>query len=560
MKQLFISIETLSSKCLKDVGVYRYTELPAFSTPLIAAAFDDMPVRIIDMCHGEAIPSDIRNALLDPECRKIAFDAQFNRVCLSKMLGMPVGTYLPPEQWSCLKSKALYKGMPDDMKPLCRMLKIVESYGDEMTDVLRRRCFVLRKKNRTAELNAEWPLYQECLRAKLNSIRMLSNRLDSCPMPDAERQLYIDCQQINDRGIKVDTRMVDNAIHIYDDWRNGALYQLYLITGVRDIKDVERFKLWLTNQGVAVKDLSQSSIEKYLTKYNFYPVNAALTLWQHLNRSAIAKYRKIQDCVSADGRLRGAYTYCGANAGRFGNGPVQLDNLPVSELSNLVELRELICENDVENLDKCGFSIPSSLSELVTTVFIPDEERTLRVYTYNALEKSVENWLFGENGIDEFCRKLDIGLDLLMKRDGKVTVGKITVRRNGEPLEVVLPSGRVLAYRDFYWWEPGLITFTGYDDHHRWVQKEQNTAKIAYDIVSAVSRDILSDAIERFEAHGSKVVMFYPGTIITECSAGEDDFDPLTRTPQWTEAFVPRSHIYSCCSFLEKSTDVKRRC
>ena len=130
MKQLFISVETLSNRCLKDVGVYRYTELPAFSTPLIAAAFDDMPVRIIDVCHGEAIPSDIRNALLDPECRKIAFDAQFNRVCLSKMLGMPVGTYLPPEQWICLKSKALYKGMPDDMKPLCRMLKIVESYGD----------------------------------------------------------------------------------------------------------------------------------------------------------------------------------------------------------------------------------------------------------------------------------------------------------------------------------------------------------------------------------------------------------------------------------------------
>lgn len=214
MKQLFLSVETLSDVSPKNAGVYRYSESPSFITTLIAAAIDDMPIQVFDLYHKESLPSEIVQALTDPDCKKFAFDARFTRVCLSRFLGMPIGTYLPPEQWRCLRSEALYNGMPDKILLLGGMQGIPDCINDEMTGYLRKSCSDLLKKNRLDELQYEWPLYKEYLLRKVNNARSLSKILDRYVILEFEQQLYYACERINDRGIMVDTRMIDNAIQI----------------------------------------------------------------------------------------------------------------------------------------------------------------------------------------------------------------------------------------------------------------------------------------------------------------------------------------------------------
>lgn len=559
MKKLFISVETLNTPNIEDFGIYHYAESAFFDVPLIAVAFDDMPAKVIDIYHGEAIPPEVLQALRDPECRKIAFDAEIARVCLSRLLKMPVGIYLPPEQWRCLKSHALYSGLPDDMNSICHILGIVDSSGDKMVNLMRKRCSALRRKRRFNELKTEWALYKECLRAKLDSVRMLSGYMDHIDMPDAEWQLYAASQRINDRGIKADKQMLANAISIYEEWFADAFHSFYIITGVNDIKRPEPFKRWLENQGVRIDSLSCESVKNCLTRHNFYPVNSALTYWLQLNRTSIGKYKRIKACMNSDGRLRGAYTYCGANAGRFGNSHVQIDNLPVSKISGLEDMRNLVYTNDRERFHALGYTVPSSLAELVATVFIPDAENTFRVFSYEALDKVVENWLFGEGGIPDFCDKLDQAFSILMEEEDEITIGKITLQINGFQMEARLPSGRVLTYRDFYWWAHDMVSISGYDDHRRWRERNCKTAKFANDIVHAVSRDILADRIMKLEETGERVVMFYPGTVIVEQSAdGEDLFDLMNNLPDWASSMKPHLNMYTCNAFLEKSTDVKR--
>ena len=558
MDKLFISAEAQCNRDFERSGIYRYTEDPSFRIQFIAIAVNNEPVQILDLKHGETIPDHIKRAFTSPKVRKVAYEAQNTRIILSKVLGMKTGSYLPPDQWECIRSKALYNGFPGEMRQLSRMLGVPDTYSWEMLDIMRLSRNINRKTD-CPENEAEWKLYKECHRAKLESIRVLSNRLDAYNMPESEWHLYHVSQKINDRGVKVDVKMASNAIRIYDEWRKDALERFYLITGVADPKWTEQFKYWLEDHGVFLPGLSRDTVLRNLPKYNYYPVNSALNLWLQLNRTSIDKYQRILDSVSNDGRLRGCFTYCGAAAGRFGNGPVQIDNLPVSRISELGEMRDMISSGDDSRLKAFSCTVPTALAELITTVFIPNERNSFHAMTYRALEQCVQDSLFGEYDLQKLYHRVNIALGVLSQRTGMIRVGKLVFRRKDKALEILLPSGRALIYRGFSQTEDGLMKVYRYDDHHRWSLMTCKAEKIANDIVTAVARDVLADRIAALEDSGRNVVMFYPGTIVTEYKhKGDKDEAFPKHLPEWAEFVSPCRSEYHCHHYLEKSADTKR--
>ncbi len=419
MKTLSIDLETYSSADIGKTGVYRYSESPDFEILLFGYSIDGAPVQLVDLTCGERVPEEVRDALSDPSVTKWAFNASFERICLSRWLGLPSGTYLEPDQWRCSMIWSAYLGLPLSLAGVGAVLKLDKQKLDTGKDLIRYFCKPCRptKKNggRTRNLPrhdpGKWEQFKSYNIRDVETEMEIQKKLARFPVPEFVWDEYHLDQEINDRGIRVDMQMVKNAIEV-DDWSHFDLTsQLQTLTALENPNSVAQMKAWLTQHGMEIESLGKKEVAAML-KDAPPDMREALILRQQLAKSSVKKYQAMQNCVCADGRAHGMFMFYGANrTGRFAGRLVQLQNLPQNHMDDLEQARALVRSADYDSLKLLYDSVPDVLSELIRTAFIPYEGGKFIVADFSAIEARVIAWMADEkwrlevfkNGGDIYC-------------------------------------------------------------------------------------------------------------------------------------------------------------
>lgn len=419
MKTLSIDLETYSSADIGKTGVYRYSESPDFEILLFGYSIDGAPVQLVDLTCGERVPEEVRDALSDPSVTKWAFNASFERICLSRWLGLPSGTYLEPDQWRCSMIWSAYLGLPLSLAGVGAVLKLDKQKLDTGKDLIRYFCKPCRptKKNggRTRNLPrhdpGKWEQFKSYNLCDVETEMEIQKKLARFPVPEFVWDEYHLDQEINDRGIRVDMQMVENAIDV-DGWSRFDLKtQLQDLTALENPNSVAQMKAWLTQHGMEIESLGKKEVAAML-KDAPPDMREALVLRQQLAKSSVKKYQAMQNCVCADGRAHGMFMFYGANrTGRFAGRLVQLQNLPQNHMDDLEQARALVRRADYDSLQLLYDSVPDVLSELIRTAFIPYEGGKFIVADFSAIEARVIAWMADEkwrlevfkNGGDIYC-------------------------------------------------------------------------------------------------------------------------------------------------------------
>ena len=419
MKTLSIDLETYSSADISKTGVYRYSESPDFEILLFGYSIDGAPVQLVDLTCGERVPEEVRDALSDPSVTKWAFNASFERICLSRWLGLPSGTYLEPDQWRCSMIWSAYLGLPLSLAGVGAVLKLDKQKLDTGKDLIRYFCKPCRptKKNggRTRNLPrhdpGKWEQFKSYNLRDVETEMEIQKKLARFPVPEFVWDEYHLDQEINDRGIRVDMQMVENAIDV-DGWSRFDLKtQLQDLTALENPNSVAQMKAWLTQHGMEIESLGKKEVAAML-KDAPPDMREALILRQQLAKSSVKKYQAMQNCVCADGRAHGMFMFYGANrTGRFAGRLVQLQNLPQNHMDDLEQARALVRRADYDSLKLLYDSVPDVLSELIRTAFIPYEGGKFIVADFSAIEARVIAWMADEkwrlevfrNGGDIYC-------------------------------------------------------------------------------------------------------------------------------------------------------------
>lgn len=419
MKTLSIDLETYSSADISKTGVYRYSESPDFEILLFSYSIDGAPVQLVDLTCGERIPAEVKEALSDPSVTKWAFNASFERICLSRWLGLPSGTYLEPQQWRCSMIWSAYLGLPLSLAGVGAVLKLDKQKLDTGKDLIRYFCKPCRptKKNggRTRNLPrhdpGKWEQFKSYNLRDVETEMEIQKKLARFPVPEFVWDEYHLDQEINDRGIRVDMLMVKNAIEV-DDWSHSDLKsQLQSLTALENPNSVAQMKAWLTEHGMEIESLGKKEVAAML-KDAPSDLRDALVLRQQLAKSSVKKYQAMQNCVCDDGRVHGMFMFYGANrTGRFAGRLVQLQNLPQNHMEDLEQARALVRRGDYDSLKMLYDSVPDVLSELIRTAFIPYDGGKFIVSDFSAIEARVIAWMAGEtwrlevfkNGGDIYC-------------------------------------------------------------------------------------------------------------------------------------------------------------
>ena len=412
MKSLSIDLETRSSVDIGKSGVYRYTEAEDFAILLFGYSVDGGAVQVIDLVRGERIPQEILDALADDSVIKWAFNANFERVCMSRYLsdlGMLHTTecahFLSPHSWRCTMIWSAYMGLPLSLAVVARVLGLEEQ---KMTEgkALIRYFSVSPFHEPTGE---KWELFKSYNRRDVEVEMAIQQRLSKYPVPPSVWEEYVLDQEINDRGIRLDMPLVENAVQIDALTKEKLTDRLKTLTGLENPNSVVQMKAWLKEQGVETESLDKKSVAALLANVPT-PLKEVLELRQQLAKSSVKKYQAMQNTVCSDGRARGMFQFYGANrTGRFSGRHIQLQNLPQNHLADLEFARGLVRQGNYEALEMLYESVPDILSQLIRTTFIPKEGRKFIVADFSAIEARVLSWLAKERWrMDVFANDGDI--------------------------------------------------------------------------------------------------------------------------------------------------------
>ncbi len=420
MKYLSLDLETFSSENLSKAGVYRYVQAPDFDILLISYAIDGGEVQTIDLAQGEALPLDLISAIISDDVIKWAFNAQFERICLSEWLKrkgyvlerpLPFGhepeylNYLDPERWRCFMVWSAYLGLPFSLEQAGSVLGLDKQKLKEGKDLIRYFSMPCnptkanggRTRNLPEHDSEKWQLYKAYNKRDVETEMVIQERLESFPMPDMEWENYHRDQKINDLGILIDKELAQQSIQMDKEVRAHALQKLQKLTGLDNPNSILQLRDWLAGQGIETESLDKKVVRKLL-KTASGKVKAVLETRQELAKSSIRKYQAMMDCVCKDGRARGLFQFYGANrTGRFSGRLIQLQNLPRNKMDHLEEARMLARQGNLDALEVLFDSVPQVLSELIRTAFVPKEGRTFLVADYSAIEARVLAWLAGES-------------------------------------------------------------------------------------------------------------------------------------------------------------------
>ena len=638
MKNLSVDIETFSSIDLTKSGVYRYAEAPDFEVILLGYSVDGGDVIVLDLANGDVLPVGIREALLDDTVTKWAFNAQFERVCLSRYLG----TWLKPDAWKCTMIWSAYMGLPLSLLGVGAVLgiekqKLVE--GKELIRYFSKPCKPTkanggRTRNLPADAPDKWDAFKAYNARDVEVELAIQWRLKNFPMPDHEWQNYYLDQEINDRGIMLDMEFVREAIDLDTRSRSDLITAMRELTGLENPNSVTQLKSWLAEQDVKTESLDKAAVKKLLKEVPAQ-VGSVLEMRQSLAKSSVRKYAAMENAVCLDGRARGLLQFYGANrTGRFAGRLIQVQNLPRNNLPDLGQARGLVKSGDHETIEVLYDSVPLVLSDLIRTAFIPKPGCQFIVADFSAIEARVIAWLAGEswrNAVFADHGKIyeasasqmfgvpieEITKDSPLRQKGKIaelalgyggSVGALKAMgalemglaeeelqplvnawRTANPnivrlwwevdkaaslavrerttthcyglcfefrsgmLFITLPSGRRLAYvkpkiglnrfgRD-------AVTYEGIGNTKKWERTETYGPKLVENIVQAISRDILCDAMRRLDDAGLSIVMHVHDEVVIEADDGvllDEVCQIMSITPPWAKGLILRAHGFMC--------------
>ena len=400
MKTLAIDIETFSDIDLVKCGVYNYTESPNFEIILFAYAFDSEEVKIVDLLAGEKIPTEVISAIKSEKIIKTAFNSQFERVCLSKHLGLK----LLATSWQCTAVQSAMLGLPLSLDGVGMVLNLEEKKMKEGKELIRYFSIPAkpsksngeRTRNLPNHAPEKWDKFKAYCKQDVEVEKAIREKLKRYPISKREQELYILDQRINDRGILVDLHLARNAIECDTAYRDIAISESKRISGLENPNSVAQIKEWLSDQGHEVESLSKKAVQEMIQETEG-SVERFLELRTKLSKTSIKKYEAIKRSVCKDKRVRGLLQFYGANrTGRWAGRLVQVQNLPQNHLKDLELARKLLREDRFEDLELLFDSVPNLLSELIRTAFIPKAGCSFIVADFSAIEARVIAWLAGE--------------------------------------------------------------------------------------------------------------------------------------------------------------------
>ena len=404
MQTLSIDLETFSSQPLQKTGVYRYVESPDFEILLFAYSVDGGPVQQIDLACGEKIPSKILSALEDETVSKWAFNANFERICLSRYLGYPTGDYLEPDSWKCSMVWAAYMGLPLSLEGAGAVLGLEKQKLAEGKDLIKYFCQPCaptksngqRTRNLPEHAPDKWLAFKRYNIRDVETEMSIQSRLSKYPVPDSVWEEYHLDQKINDRGVGLDMELVRQAIQMDGRSRSELTQAMKELTSLDNPNSVQQMKQWLADNGVETDTLGKKAVAELL-KTAPPELQNVLLLRQQLAKSSVKKYQAMETAVCADGRARGMFQFYGANrTGRWAGRIIQMQNLPQNHLGDLSEARGLVRVGDFDALEMLYEDVPDTLSQLIRTAFVPQENRKFIVADFSAIEARVIAWLAGE--------------------------------------------------------------------------------------------------------------------------------------------------------------------
>lgn len=646
MKELFIDIETYSDIDLAKCGVYRYAQSVNFEVLLFAYSIDGGEVHVVDIKEGETIPKEVVKALTDNCVKKYAFNAIFERVCLSKFLGYPVGFYLSPDGWYCDMVHAATLGLPLSLENVGIVLGLEKqklAIGKSLIKYFCVPCAPTKANgNRTRNLphhdREKWNEFKEYNKRDVETEIEIHNRLMKFPVLEQEWDNYHLDQRINDRGILVDVDFVNHAIKCDEINSETNMEKAKNLTGLDNPNSVKQLKEWLIEQGrMDVESLAKAEVQRLLklADGNVYEI---LKLRQDISKSSVKKYVAMTNIVGKDGRARGLIQFYGANrTGRYAGRGFQIHNMPQNKMPDdkLDQARQLVMLDDVDSITVIYDGVSDTLSQLIRTALIPEAGSRFIVADYSAIEARVLAWLSNEEwrlelfkkGGDIYCQSASKmfgvpveknGQNKELRQKGKIAElacgyggsvgalrafgavamgipetelkGIIDKWRASNPnivklwwevdkaakyvittkssimcyglkfsyergiMFVELPSGRRLAYC-----KPRLginafgsecITYEGIGNSKKWERIESYGPKLVENIVQAIARDILADALMRFYKNGYKIVMHVHDEVVLEVKENVSTVEEVCRimsiNPEWAKTLPLNADGYEC--------------
>ena len=416
MQKLMIDLETKSDVDITKAGVYRYADSPYFDILLFAYSVDDAPVKVVDLACGEQLPEEILNALTDDRIQKHAFNASFERVCLSVWLrrnyperfvsyGSPedaCGNYLSPNAWRCTMVAAAYLGLPLSLAGVGAVLQLQQQKMSEGKALIRYFCVPYDTVNGIPVFHVptdapeKWNVFRAYNQRDVETEQAIERRLSRFPVPEFVWQEYALDQTVNDRGIQVDLQLVQQAIRMDALTKDKLLQRMKALTHLENPNSVYQLLGWLETQGYSSDSLGKAQVQERI-KTAEEPVRSVLELRLQLSKASVKKYQAMQNAVCSDGRARGMFQFYGANrTGREAGRIIQLQNLPQNHLPDLEAARELVKSGNLEAVELLYEDVPDTLSQLIRTAFVPKPGYQFLVADFSAIEARVIAWLAGE--------------------------------------------------------------------------------------------------------------------------------------------------------------------
>ena len=503
IKNLEIDIESFSDVDLTKCGVYKYASAPDFEVILFAYSVDGGPVRQVDLACGEKIPAEIIAALEDDTVTKWAFNANFERVCLSRYLGYPTGDYLMPDSWRCSMVWAAYLGLPLSLEGVGTVLGLEKQKLTEGKNLIKYFCQPCaptksnggRTRNLPADAPEKWEAFKNYNIRDVEVEMAIQARLSNYPVPESVWEEYHLDQEINDRGIMIDRELVDQALLIDARSKSDLMARLQAMTGLDNPNSVQQLKGYLADRGIEADSLGKKEVAAMI-KTVPGDIAEVLSLRLQLAKSSVKKYQAMRNSACEDDRCRGMFFFYGANrTGRFSGRIVQLQNLPQNHIPDLAEARSLVRCGDYEALELLYENIPEVLSELIRTAFVPQPGYKFCVADFSSIEARVLSWLAGErwrmevfagNG-DIYCASASAMFGVPVEKHGR----NAELRQKGKIAELALGyGGSVGALKSMGAMEMGLAEEELQPLVDSWRTANPNIVRFWWDVDRAVKKAV----------------------------------------------------------------------
>ena len=514
---LSIDVETFSDVDLKKCGVYKYAESPDFEILLFGVSVDGSEVTVYDLASGDTVPEEIIRALSDDSVIKWAYNASFERVCLSVWLRRnypqyfssysieedTVRNYLDPSSWRCSLVWGAYMGLPLSLEGIGKVLKLENQKMAEGKALIRYFCVPCkptkanggRTRNLPEHDPVKWSTFIAYNKRDVETEMAIQQKLSKFPAPDFLWEEYHLDQEINDRGIQLDMVLVEQAIAIDERSREELSAKMRQLTALENPNSVQQMKEWLTKHGLEVDSLDKKSV-KELLKTAPPELAEVLELRQQLAKSSVKKYQAMQNAVCTDGRARGMFQFYGANrSGRWAGRLIQLQNLPQNHMAHLEDARSLVRSGDYALLSALYDSVLEVLSELIRTAFVPRDGYKFIVSDFSAIEARVlsflagESWrlkVFAENG-DIYCASASAMFHVPVEKHGQ----NAHLRQKGKIAELALGyGGSVGALKSMGALEMGLAEEELQPLVDAWRTSNPNIVQLWWDVDNAVKTTV----------------------------------------------------------------------